>query len=57
VVAASLSVTRAGAREGMLSAAELDEKLIEVGIMPPPPPTPAGEADADAPVSENGPAA
>ena len=38
VVAASLSVTRAGAREGMPSLLELNGKLIELGIVPPPPP-------------------
>jgi ribokinase len=38
VVAASLSVTHAGAREGMPTLAELNGKLIELGIMPPPPP-------------------
>jgi ribokinase len=38
VVAASLSVTRAGAREGMPSGQELTDKLIELGVMPPPPP-------------------
>jgi ribokinase len=38
VVAASLSVTRAGAREGMPSLLELNSKLIELGIVPPPPP-------------------
>ena len=38
VVAASLSVTRAGAREGMPALADLNDKLIELGIMVPPPP-------------------
>lgn len=38
VVAASLSVTRAGAREGMPSLLELNDKLIELGIVAPPPP-------------------
>jgi len=38
VVAASLSVTRAGAREGMPSLLELNGKLVELGIVPPPPP-------------------
>ncbi len=37
VVAASLSVTRAGAREGMPTRAELDAKLVELGILTPPP--------------------
>jgi hypothetical protein len=37
VVAASLSVTRAGAREGMPGGAELNAKLVELGIVPPPP--------------------
>jgi ribokinase len=36
VVAASLSVTRAGAREGMPGGAELHAKLVELGIVPPP---------------------
>lgn len=36
VVAASISVTRAGAREGMPTAAELDAKLIDLGLMAPP---------------------
>ncbi len=44
VVAASLSVTRAGAREGMSSLLELNDKLIELGIMPPPPPQETDEA-------------
>ncbi|MFN8628804.1 MAG: ribokinase [Chloroflexota bacterium] len=38
VVAASLSVTRAGAREGMPSLLDLNAKLIELGIVAPPPP-------------------
>lgn len=38
VVAATLSVTRAGAREGMPSGTELNDKLIELGIVVPPPP-------------------
>lgn len=38
VVAASLSVTHAGAREGMPTLSELNSKLIELGIMPSPPP-------------------
>ncbi len=41
VVAASLSVMRAGAREGMPSKADLETKLIALGIMLPPPPPPA----------------
>jgi ribokinase len=36
VVAASISVTRAGAREGMPTLAELEAKLVELGIVPPP---------------------
>jgi len=51
VVAASLSVTRAGAREGMPALAELDGALIRLGIMepaPPPAPEPAeGAAGTD----------
>ncbi len=48
VVAASLSVTRAGAREGMPTLAELDAKLIELGILVPPPPPPPADAEGDA---------
>ncbi len=45
VVAASVSVTRAGAREGMPSLVELNDKLIDLGIMvPPPPPAEPDEA-------------
>lgn len=59
VVAASLSVTRAGAREGMPGGAELDAKLIELGIVAPPPP-PAPEPDeagvVDAAETDAGPA-
>ncbi len=40
VVAASISVTRAGAREGMPTASELDAKLIDLGLMAPPAPEP-----------------
>lgn len=40
VVAASLSVTRAGAREGMPMGSELTEKLVELGIVTPPLPSP-----------------
>ncbi len=36
VVAASISVTRAGAREGMPTLAELEAKLVELGISPAP---------------------
>jgi ribokinase len=46
VVSASLSVTRAGAREGMPLLPELNLKLIELGIMAPPPePDEAGVVD------------
>jgi ribokinase len=44
VVAASVSVTRAGAREGMPSLVELNDKLIDLGIMVPPPPAEPDEA-------------
>ena len=58
VVAASLSVTRAGAREGMPMLAELNDKLIELGIMvPPPPPADPDEAGVvDTAESDAGPA-
>jgi len=36
VVAASISVTRAGAREGMPTLAELEAKLVDLGIVPAP---------------------
>jgi hypothetical protein len=49
VVAASISVTRAGAREGMPTLAELEAKLAELGILqapaaPAPVPDPEGTA-------------
>jgi len=57
VVAASLSVTRAGAREGMPPAAELTAKLIELGIVaPPPPPEPDEAGVVDTAETDAGPA-
>ena len=47
VVAASLSVTRAGAREGMPTGEELTAKLIALGLMPAPEPEPVAEPGAD----------
>jgi ribokinase len=47
VVAASISVTRAGAREGMPTASELDVKLVELGIIVPPPPEPEPTAEGE----------
>ena len=55
VVAASLSVTRAGAREGMPTLAELDAKLIELGILVPPPPPADPDEAADAVETDAGP--
>jgi ribokinase len=54
VVAASLSVTRAGAREGMPSGAELTDTLIELGIEPPPPPPPDPDQAESAEATESG---
>jgi len=58
VVAASLSVMRPGAREGMPTRTELEAKLISLGIMAPPapPPTPADESPAagTAPTPDSG---
>jgi ribokinase len=45
VVAASLSVMRPGAREGMPTRAELDAKLIALGIIPAPPAAEEPSAD------------
>lgn len=58
VVAASLSVTRAGAREGMPNAAELTAKLVALGIVAPPEPAPEPEsAPAQEPDAASGPGA
>jgi ribokinase len=45
VVAASISVTRAGAQEGMPTGAELEAKLIELGLAPAPAPPPVAARD------------
>jgi ribokinase len=58
VVAATISVTRAGAREGMPTASELDAKLVELGIIMPPPPEPVAEDGTQAgqaPTADPGP--
>ena len=50
VVAATISVTRAGAREGMPTRIELDERLIELKIIAPPPvaaPAPQAQTTGD----------
>lgn len=50
VVAASISVTRAGAREGMPTLAELEGKLIDLGILPAPVPSTADSPEPGATV-------